>query len=140
MDDTTTLGEIHPDMERYLANDCYCPGEIYGIDGFFYMLYGIEDECRIIERSDDMTAVIAFTSWHGKPDDKPQAIMFWHDDGSGRIVGAQRVDATENNVGILRSIVLGGKPDGRKLDEYEDGKLARDVKKVLDISDAVMIS
>lgn len=131
--------EVHKDMERYLEEDCYCPGEIYEVNGFFYLVFTVEDECRLIERSEDMTAVIATTQSGGQDLPKPQAIIFWHDEGDGRIIDAQRVDATENNVEILRTIVQGGKPDGRKIDEFEPGSLEKQVKKVLNLADIVMV-
>ena len=28
------LREVHKDVERYLAEDCYCPNEVYSVDGF----------------------------------------------------------------------------------------------------------
>lgn len=138
MDGTQTLGSVHEDMARYLANDCYCPNEIYGLDGFFYRLFPPDSPCRIVTQNDDMTVVIA---WQGEADEKPQAIMFWHDDkdNPGRIIGAQRVDATKNNVEILSAIANGEKTDGRKIDEYEPGSTKESIEKVLSISDAVMI-
>ena len=126
-------------MERYLQEDCYCPGEIYSVDGFFFQVFTVDDECRLIERSEDMTAVVATTQRGGEELSKPQAIMFWHDEGDGRIINAQRVDATENNVDIMRTIVQGGEPDGRRLDEFEPGALAEQVGKVLSMADAVII-
>lgn len=133
------FSDIHPDMGRYLREDCYCPGEIYDSTGFFYRVYGTDEECTLLAKSDDMTAVIATTSCHGKEDPTPQAILFWHDDGSGRIVGAQRFDATENNVGILRHVVQGGKPDGRKIDEFVPGQTESELSKMLDMCDFVMV-
>lgn len=131
--------EVHEDMERYLQEDCYCPGEIYGVDGFFFHVFTVEDECCLIERSEDMTAIVATTQRGGKELPRPQAIMFWHDEGDGKIIDARRVDATENNVGILRTIVQGGKPDGRKIDEFDPGSLERQVRKILSIADAVIV-
>lgn len=131
--------DVHEDMERYLQEDCYCPGEIYGLDGFFFQVFTVDDECRLIERSEDRTAVVAMTHGGGEELSKPQAIMFWHDEGDGRIVDAQRVDATENNVGILRSIVRGEEPDGREIGEFEPGDTARQLRKVLSMCDMVMV-
>ncbi len=34
------------DMERYLKEDCYCPGEIYGPDGFFFQIFTIDHDCE----------------------------------------------------------------------------------------------
>lgn len=134
------FGEVHEDMERHLQEDCYCPNEIYGVDGFFYMLFTKDDECTLIERNDERAAVICTTS-NGEEIKKPQAIIVWYDDedAPGKVIAAQRVDATENNVGILRSIVRGDKPDGRQIDEFEPGSLERQVSKVLGMCDAVII-
>ena len=130
------LGDVHPDMERFLQEDCYCPGEIYDVTGFFYEIFKADDECKVIEGNDKMTAVVATSSWENS---LPQAILFWHDDGNGKIIDAQRVDATENNIGILRTIVQGGKSDGRKLDEYKPGSTKKSLEKVLSIADAVIV-
>lgn len=141
------LGETYPDMERYLLNDCYCPNEIYDVDGFWYRLFPADTDCMVIEQSDDMTAVIC-ASGHasdGTPKwDDAQAIMFWHDDEDGdnpehRIVEAQRVDATENNVGILRDIVRGIEPDDRQFDEYVPGKMQRDLDRLMSLCGGVVI-
>ena len=134
MTDIKRLGDIE-DMERFLEEDCYCPGEIYDTTGFFYQVFSVDDECALIERSDGMTAVVATGDAT-----RPQAIIFWHDDDDapGRIIDAQRVDATENNIGILRSIVNGGRPDGRKLDEFEPGSTAKSLKEIARICDLVI--
>jgi len=133
------LGDVHEDMERFLREDCYCPGEIYDLSGFFFRVYEVSDECRLIERSEDMTAIVATTFRGGEEDHRPQAIVFWHDCGDGLIVDAQRVDATENNVEILRAIVRGEEPDGRKIDEFEPGDTAKQLHKVLSMCDVVMV-
>lgn len=134
------FSDIHPDMERYLQEDCYCPGEIYDVIGFFCIVFGIDDECEMIERSDDMTAVVATTYLHGERLKHPQAIIFWHDEGDHeRIVGAKRVDATDNNIGILRTIVRGCKPDGRKINEFVPGQTEADLSKILGMCDFVMV-
>lgn len=131
-----TFEEVHSDMKRYLAKDCYCPGEIYDISGFFYQIFKPEDQCIIIEKSDAKTAILADLD-----SEKPQAIMIWHDDDEqpDTIIAAQRVDGTENNIGILRTIVQGGKYGGRELDEFHPGDTAKSLDKVLSISDAIIV-
>lgn len=123
------LGDIK-DMERYLQEDCYCPGEIYSPDGFFFEIFSVNDECKVIEENEGKIAVVV----------RDQAIIFWRDgDVPGRIIAAQRIDATENNIGILKSIVRGEKPDGRKIDEFKPGSTQKALNKVMSIADAVMI-
>lgn len=136
------LGDVHADMERFLRDDCYCPGEIYDLSGFFFQLFDAEDECEIIERSKDMTAVVV-PRYNKDGEYRGQAVMFWHDDhdNPSKIVDAQRVDATENNISILRDIVNGIKPDGRrKIDEFTPGSTAKALNEVMSISDAVMVN
>lgn len=140
-----TLGKVHADMVRYLDEDCYCPGEIYDVTGFFFQNYKPESACVVIAANDERTAVVA-KPWNfkGGCDDegaKPQALVFWHDDDErpGRIVAAQRVDATENNIGILKTIVDGGRPDGRKLDEFEKGSTAKSLREVMGLCDLVLV-
>ena len=137
MSEIMKLGDIH-DMERYLLEDCYCPGEIYDISGFFFEIFKADDECVLIAESEGMTAVVAKSCTFDNS--KPQAIMFWHDDDNrpGRIIAAQRIDATENNIDILRTIVHGGKPDGRKIDEFEPGSTANALNDMLSISNLVI--
>lgn len=137
MSDIKRLGDIQ-DMERFLAEDCYCPGEIYDTTGFFYQVFSADDECVLIAESEGMTAVVAKSGTFDNS--KPQAIMFWHDDDDrpDRIIAAQRVDVTENNIDILRTIVHGGKPDGRKIDEFKPGSRAKALNNVLSISDLVI--
>ena len=137
MSNIKRLGDI-PDMERYLAEDCYCPGEIYDISGFFFEIFKADDECVLIAESEGMTAVVARSGTFDNS--KPQAIMFWHDDDDrpGRIIAAQRIDATDNNLDILRTIVHGGKPDGRKIDEFKPGNRAKALNDMLSISNFVI--
>ena len=137
MSEIMKLGDIH-DMERYLSEDCYCPGEIYDISGFFYEIFKADDECVLIAESEGMTAVVAKSGTFDNS--KPQAIMFWHDDNDrpGRIIAARRIDATENNIDILRTIVHGGKPDGRKIDEFKPGSRAKALNNMLSISNLVI--
>lgn len=123
------LGDIK-DMERYLQEDCYCPGEIYSPDGFFFEIFNVDDDCKVIEENEGKIAVVV----------RDQAIIFWRDgDVPGRIIAAQRIDATENNIGILKSVVRGEEPDGRKIDEFKPGSKKKALNEVMSIADVVMI-
>ncbi len=42
--------EIHRDISRYLKEDCYCPNEVYSIDGFFYVLIKDDAESELLDR------------------------------------------------------------------------------------------
>lgn len=130
------LREI-PDMERYLKHDCYCPGEIYDISGFFYQVYEPEDECLILEQNEDVTVILADLEGNS-----PQAIYIWHDDPEqpGKIIDTQRVDGTKNNIEMLKSIANGQSVDGRKFDEFRPGSTEKALDEVMSLCDAVMFS
>lgn len=130
------LGDVHEDMERFLREDCYCPGEIYDLSGLFYIYYTEEDECRPIGSREDKLAVILTTRGGGRECTHPQAVVFHLEDGS--IVDARRVDATENNVWILRALIDGRDTEGRKLDEFVPGSMERSLKRALSMCDVII--
>lgn len=127
-----------PDMERFLAEDCYCPGEIYSLDGFFYTIFSGEDECILVDEFNEKIAVISKLD-----SEEPQAVIFWRDDPErpGQIVAAQRVDATENNIELLKLYIHGEEyPEGRGFDEFEPGQTKKSLEKVFSLCDAIMVS
>lgn len=118
-------------MEEYLENDCYCPGEIYDSTGFFFQVFNAEDACKLLLRGsykgEDVTAVIC----------KNQIICFWIENNK-KIVNAERYDATENNVSEIVA-VLSGKKTKIRIDEFEKGKTEADLNKLMSIADAIII-
>ena len=118
-------------MEEYLENDCYCPGEIYDCTGFFFQIFNAEDSCKLLlkgsYKGEDVTAVIC----------KNQIICFWIENNK-KITDSVRYDATENNVSEI-VLVLSGKKTTMKVDEFEKGKTEADLNKLMSIADAVII-
>lgn len=118
-------------MEEYLENDCYCPGEIYDSTGFFFLIFTAEDSCKLLlkgsYKGEDVTAVIC----------KNQILCFWIENNK-KITDAVRYDATENNVSEI-ILVLSGKKTTMKVDEFEKGKTEADLNKLMSIADAVII-
>ena len=93
------IKELHPDIERYLNQDCYCPHEVYSFDGFGYQLFYEDQECEKlgeshIENDTDCVACVAHP--FNEEERKPQVVVFWlHGD---KCYDALRYDATENNI------------------------------------------
>lgn len=118
-------------MEEYLENDCYCPGEIYDSSGFFFLIFTADDSCKLLikgsYKGEDVTAVIC----------KNQILCFWIENNK-KITDAVRYDATENNVSEI-VLVLSGKKTTIKVDEFEKGKTEADLNKLMNIADAVII-
>lgn len=118
-------------MEEYLENDCYCPGEIYDCTGFFFRIFNAEDTCKLLikgsYKGEDVTAVIC----------KNQIICFWIENNK-KITDAVRYDATENNVAEIMQ-VLSGKKTKMTVDEFEMGKTEVDLNKIMSIADSIII-
>ena len=89
--------DVHPDVERYLAHDCYCPNEIYDPSGIFYMLFPADSECTIIAQNDKKTALLMTDK------DNPYIVVLWHEGDT--IENAQCLDGTENNISFAKKYV-----------------------------------
>ena len=137
------IKELHPDIERYLLHDCYCPHEVYSFDGFCYQLFYEDQECEKIgdnfEGNHGIVGCIAHPD--NKEEIKPQVVLFTIEDD--KVVDAIRFDATDNNVEMAKIFIEKGneglKASGKKFDEYEPGAMAKSLKEILSIADAVMI-
>jgi hypothetical protein len=135
MNEKILLGSI-ADMKEYLANRCYCPGEIYSPDGFFFRIFSPDDECVQIASCPAFTAVIC--------DD--QIIMIWlayeehggcGDEMIAVVIDTQRIDATDNNIKIIIDIATGNKPES-KLDEFKPGSTKKALDDILSISNFII--
>lgn len=121
-------------MEKYLQEDCYCPGEIYDVSGFFFQVFKADEECKLIangksKNSDNtVTCVIC----------RNQIINFWIN-SDNEIVSAERYDATENNIKQMADL-WNGKSDKIDLDEFNEGETAKNLADIMKYTDAVMVS
>ena len=118
-------------MEEYLENDCYCPGEIYDSTGFFFQVFDVEDSCNILIKgsfkNEDVTAVLC----------KNQIILFWID--NQKIFDAMRYDATEHNVSETILVLSGKKPIAENMESFDNGAKEKDLKDLLSIADAIIV-
>ena len=130
------------DMERYLKEDCYCPGEIYSFDGFFYQIFDKEDKCEYIgHRGKDniltngnyeLMCVVA------EHKENIQLLMICIDESTKKIGDIVRVDATENNIKLVKEIIEKNKTD-LKWNEYEKGATIKGLTEIMSIADAIII-
>ena len=128
------LKDIHNDIERYLNEDCYCPGEIYDVTGFFFRVYKPDEECEEISRMPDHrnqkeTVVTVICG--------DQIINFWINDE--KVVSAERYDATENNIRIIPLVVAGTNSSEDRLDEFKPMETAKGIAEIFNVADAIMI-
>lgn len=127
-------------MEEYLQYECYCPGEIYSADGFFFQIFKADSKCKEIARfeSNDnyfskIPCVIVISR---SEQDSNQILFIMHEDK--KIEDVIRFDATENNIKLINEVVKTGKTE-LKLNEYTETKTKESLEKIFNIADAIMI-
>lgn len=130
------------DMERYLKEDCYCPGEIYSFDGFFFQVFQGEDKCKYIgQRGKDciltngnyeLLCVVA------QNENDTQLLMICINADTKKIGDIVRVDATENNIKLVKEVIKNNKTDLR-WDEYVKGSTEKGLREIMSIADGIMI-
>lgn len=133
------LKDVHKDVERYLAEDCYCPNEVYSVDGFFYQLVFADAECEVIGtypnmlKDDEEITFVATAS--GKEHDHPILLNIWHT--SEQVTNMERYDYSEHN---LDQILRYFKGEISKVRLSEEEELEKSVSDMLKYADAIMIS
>lgn len=130
------LNEVHKDIERYFAEDCYCPHEVYSVDGFCYQLVFGDAECKVVgnyktKDGEDVTFVITAS---GKEHDYPILLNIWHTDE--KVTGMERYDYSEEN---LKNIVKYWEGKIETVPLTEADKLNKTVTEILGIADAIIV-
>lgn len=90
------------DMEDYLKNRCYCPGEIYSSDGFFFQIFSPEFKCKLMGENKDFIAVISSANEKAYPQ-----ILIIFKDKDNKVSEVVRYDATKNNIKGVLNIIRG---------------------------------
>ncbi|MCQ2978253.1 MAG: hypothetical protein MJ245_00450 [Clostridia bacterium] len=141
MKEIKQLKDIY-DMEYYLQNECYCPGEIYSFDGFFYQIFDKEDKCEFIgKRGNDNIltngdySLICVVAEHK---DYTQLLMVCANEDTGKIGDIIRVDPTENNIKLVKEVIENNKTD-LKFDEYKKGETKKQLDEIMKLSNGLVM-
>lgn len=129
------LKELHHDIERYLKEDCYCPNEVYSVDGFGYMLVYADSEYKLLGKykyNGEDVYLVATVANEGHP----ILLTIWVG-GDDRVGGMERYELTEHNIKEIKAL-LNGEKHRIKLSEYDD--LLKQTQKILSLADAVTVS
>jgi len=114
-------------MSHYLEYDCYCPGEVYDLTGFFYKIYTGKEEIKKLGQRESELIVLC---------DK-QLLMIAIDGDTVQCI--TRFDATENNIKESKNFI-DGVCDKIKVDEFEKGSTEKSLKEIMGMADAIMTS
>ncbi len=128
-------------MEYYLKNECYCPGEIYSADGFFYEIFKGENECIWLgecEIENNFLSKLPFIAVVSESSNKDKQILLVMYECE-EIQDILRFDATENNIKLIKEVIKNNTTN-LKFSEYEEGKIEKSLKEIFEIADAILIS
>ena len=132
------LKEIHKDIERYLEEDCYCPNEVYSVDGFGYQLVFADAECTVIgtfknpKDTDNITFCITAS---GEKHDHPILLNIWHTDE--KVEAMERYEYSEHNIKEITAW-LKGEIETVSLSEADD--LKKSIAEIMSYADAFIVS
>lgn len=125
--------DVHSDISRYLEEDCYCPNEVYSIDGFFFVLIKDDAECELLDKFEKDGREIHLVATKDT-ENMPYLVTVWS--RNGRVEVIERYDLTEHNIRAIRDYFI----DGKEIHFSEYDRLTKDVAKILSIADAVLVS
>ena len=132
------LNEVHNDIERYFAEDCYCANEVYSVDGFCYQLVFGDADCKVIgtypskEEGEEITLVITAS---GRDHDHPILLNIWHT--AEKVTGMERYEYSEENLKNIDGYLKG---EIRRITLTEAEELNRTVAEILSVADGIIAS
>lgn len=132
------LNEVHKDIERYFAEDCYCANEVYSVDGFCYQLVFGDADCKVVgtypskEDGEEITLVITAS---GRDHDHPILLNIWHT--AEKVTGMERYEYSDENLKNIASYLKG---EIRRFTLTEAEDLKRSVAEILSIADGIIVS
>ena len=100
---STKLKDVHPDIDRYLEHDCYCPNEVYDNSGFTYELFTGDTPIKLFHVSYFNSECLSMYYGIAKSSDcyYPQILEIMID--SGKCKNIIRCDVTRNNIEFCKS-------------------------------------
>lgn len=131
------LKDVHKDIERYLSEDCYCPNEVYSVDGFFFVLVYADAECELLGKYKDPRNEKQDVYMVATEDNNKRSLLLniWVE--GNKVKSMERYELTEENIKNIREFWESGGKHEVVLTEMES--LNKQVKEILSVADAVMI-
>lgn len=129
------------DMEDYLENRCYCPHEIYDMNGFFYELFYPETECTLLISGfrDVIHGVFVIAKPERTGDYKPREQIIYIEITDSKVDSCIRLDNTQNNREQIQKF-MNGEIDIMSFDEYKVGSTQKNIDDIMSVADAICVS
>ena len=127
-----TLKDYLPDIERYFKEDCYCPNEVYSVDGFGYRLVYADTPAKLLDEGECNGKVLLFETLAERKD--PILLNVWVEDN--KVVETERYELSQENIDNIKKF-LHDNTHKFKLTEADD--LAKSVKHILSLSNGLVM-
>ena len=124
------------DMTEYLQKRCYCAGEIYSDDGFFYQIFKDTAEYKMLGESDKYNAIFVIANSDSEKLDAQILVIFRSDDKK-TISDITRYDATDNNIKLCKEFI-NGRTEKAPFDEYKEDETPKVLNEIFSIADAIL--
>lgn len=127
-----TLKDYLPDIERYFKEDCYCPNEVYSVDGFGYRLVYADTPAKLLDEGNYNGKVLLFETLADRED--PILLNVWVEDN--KVIECERYEVSKNNIENIKKF-LHDNTHKFKLTEADD--LKKEVNQMLNLSSGVVM-
>ena len=124
-----TLKDYLPDIERYFKEDCYCPNEVYSVDGFGYMLVYADAPAKLLDEGECHGKVMFFETM---AKDKPILLNVWVE--NDKVVEAERYEVSKDNIENIKKFLH---DNTHKFKLTEADELAKQTKEILTLSNGL---
>lgn len=127
-----TLKDYLPDIERYFKEDCYCPNEVYSVDGFGYRLVYADTPAKLLDEGEYNGKVLLFETLADRED--PILLNVWVEDN--KVVETERYELSQENIDNIKKF-LHDNTHNFKLTEAD--ALVKSVKDILSLSNGLVM-
>ena len=128
-----TLKDYLPDIERYFREDCYCPNEVYSVDGFGYMLVYADTPAKLIDEGYCHNEKVLFFETLASRKD-PILLNVWVE--NDKVVGTERYEVSQENIENMKKYLH---DNTHKFKLTEADELAKEMKEILSLSNGLVM-
>lgn len=130
------LKDFIPDIERYFQEDCYCPNEVYSVDGFGFQYVYADNEATLLTKGkmNDEDVFLFETIGASGGGKYPILLNVWVDK-KNKVVSCERYEVSKENIENITKFL---KDNSYRFILTEADDLKKEVAEILNISDAII--
>lgn len=130
------LKDFIPDIERYFQEDCYCPNEVYSVDGFRFQYVYADNEAKLLTKGkmNDEDVFLFETIGESGEEKYPILLNVWVDK-KNKVVSCERYEVSKENIENITKFL---KDNSYRFRLTEADDLEKEVAEILNISDAII--